>query len=597
MMRFNKSVATGDEADWIAQVVHQIAPQAKLASCYYALGVPGCVARLIQDFHANVIVLDAGRRYPAKFNYSSRAIALSKLHRKYPDVLLFSAVGNYSGLFYRGKWRSVKWNIDGSEVFAQDFGLSTGQPSRPYNVIRISRATDLLEIKGHVRTVGANSTCPNLPLQLVLMNRHDPVVAKARLRSHGNHCDSLQLTAFPEAKETVYRVALVAPLSMTHVKFRLRLRAFGYITTTKPHAGKEGGQSYNYYQAIDWRYATSGTAGAMVGAFARSGVMSIAPLNPYTAFHGRYHRGQFASVGPACYLPVKGQHPTRRRLFCYQQPRLAAPVMASVARPAHNVRGYKYFPFDGSSAAGPPIAGVAALLLSAGVIPKQIPRLLEETGIKQPRQLRWSPFYGYGQIDADAAAREAGVLKGNVRPTANPIAENYQYKITKSKKPIPHVKVAVTHNPAMRKLAIAAEAGVPEAMWELGNAMQGANYYARYDIWAALVWWQRAARRKYAAAFCSLGGAYAYAPNDVGFGPAHHRYAQYPIPYRPRLALALFEACARLGGNSKQKAPILARLQSNLSDEAAAFAERLSIHLAQDPSRYLPSLNYEYIPQ
>ncbi len=584
IVRFGDKEATGEEGGWLLQVIHKIAPQAKLADCYYKLGVAACEERLIRKFHANVVVLDLGRR-STSFKYSEIVPALEKLHRTYPGVLLFSASDNFAGNFYRGKWQPVSWILNDKGVLAQDFGSSVKEPSRPYNFFRTWKGVFQIQVRGHVFVIGAKSHCSWLPLRLVLLNRHNQVIAGTGMGDGAKDCNELKLIVnskqYPAiSHETVYRVALVAPPSLKWTKFRVRLQGLA-VAHAKPHSRRSSlGHEIDYkLQEFKWRYATSDTTGGETGPVSSTGYLTVVPLDPYTAFHGLYEREGYAGIGPACYLRPQGGVSRSNRILCYRQPLLGAPDLVTVAKAAHNAQGLRHELFTGSSDAVAVVAGSAALLLSAGISALRIPHLLEQTARRQPSVRSWSPLYGYGQIDVDAAAKMAGVLldyasSGAEMPPSSSTADGRQAEV-------------VTHRKKMNQLANAAEAGKASAMWWLGTALEEGEYYSAGDVWAALVWWQRAAHRGYPAAFCSLANVYA-APNGFSTEP--------PVPYRPRLALALFETCLELGGALREKPGSIEKLQSDLSKQEIESAKELAQRLAHDPRRYLPSLNYEYVP-
>ncbi|MCA9686190.1 MAG: S8 family serine peptidase, partial [Myxococcales bacterium] len=75
-----------------------------------------------------------------------------------------------------------------------------------------------------------------------------------------------------------------------------------------------------------------------------------------------------------------------------------------VGDPAHN----DYLWFQGTSMASPHAAGVAGLIVSAGVDnPKEVERILKETA-RHPNKVEWDKEYGAGIIDAEAAVIAAG---------------------------------------------------------------------------------------------------------------------------------------------------------------------------------------------
>ncbi len=88
-------------------------------------------------------------------------------------------------------------------------------------------------------------------------------------------------------------------------------------------------------------------------------------------------------------------------------------------RRGYNPRGDWTGEFGGTSAACPLVAGVAALVLSANpkLTAQEVRQLLEATADKvDPKGGRydasgWSPWYGYGRVNALRAVREARARK------------------------------------------------------------------------------------------------------------------------------------------------------------------------------------------
>jgi hypothetical protein len=589
-------MARGDEGDWLLQVVHYIAPRAKLAFCpaneYEVAKVAACVKKLINDFHANLIASDVGRP-TTDFTYSNVASELGKIHHNHPDVLLFSASKNYAGNFYRGKWTPVKWSLNGKRLLAQDFGKTTGRASSPYNVFRIEKGYTGLQIRGYVQAMKATSSCSKLPVRLVLMNPQNHVIASARPDDgKEGKCGQIRLylvakgrysntTTFPALeKEMVYHLALFGPRSIKRKNFRIRLQGLAYSRLKKA-------PSEVWLDVFWWRYATTGTAGGLAGPADETGDFAIAPLNPYTEFHGRYSRELLAGGGPACYLPNERSNRGSVSLSCYHQPMLAAPDLTGVAMPADNKKGYHFIPFLGSSAAAPVAAGAAALLLSAGVPAQRIPKLFERTAVRLGNQHGWNPLYGYGQLDVDAAARAARVLPKHDKVKSNP----ERPIATAAGTGAPPAESSYSPAQPPERLMQAAQSGSPKAMWELGNEFEQGKRYHKSAWGAALVWWQRAAKRKYPFAFCSLGNGYAYKKNKYWA-----RGWAFPLPYRPRLALALLQTCARLGGGTSHSQVLIKQLRTHLSAQEVAESKVFTDKLMKNPAKYLPSLKYEYVP-
>lgn len=77
--------------------------------------------------------------------------------------------------------------------------------------------------------------------------------------------------------------------------------------------------------------------------------------------------------------------------------------------------------FPGTSAAAPHVAGIAALMLSANgaLAPAQVRSILRSTASRMPGQQPWSPDFGHGRVDAWEAVREAIGTPDTIGPVAS----------------------------------------------------------------------------------------------------------------------------------------------------------------------------------
>ena len=126
----------GDEGDWMMQVVHALAPGAKLGFCpadfRSSRQASDCARVLVEQFHADIIADDINPM-PVFWFPTPKAIADGALKRNHPNVLFFTGAGNNGGGYYQGTWTPIPLAVSGSIYQAQDFGHSVGQGSRPYD--------------------------------------------------------------------------------------------------------------------------------------------------------------------------------------------------------------------------------------------------------------------------------------------------------------------------------------------------------------------------------------------------------------------------------------------------------------------------------
>ena len=395
---FGDASGNGDEGDWMMQVVHDIAPGAKLGFCpadsSSASQVVGCARALVDQFHADIVVDDLNFM-PVFWVPTQKDIAYGALKREHPHVLFFTGVGNNGGGYYQGAWMPVSVNILGQSYQAQDFGRSVGQGSRPYDSTSIPPGRGITILLGsNIQPGGAPYCASNNPkITLAVLDSQNDLLA-----SKSSRCPQINLSYSNDtgAMQRV-RIAIMldADTAASDLAFKMVVRA----------AGEQA------ISPVMIRYATEGGAG---NSATFPGLMAIAAVDPATALHGKYLIEDYANGGPQCLAygpPAQGE--TWFRLataHCVRQPRFVVPDRIVVAFPSPDGMGFRMKPFVGDSSAGPAGAGVAALLLSAHVPAARIESLLERTARPQTGTPGWNARYGYGLIDADAAAAAAGVL-------------------------------------------------------------------------------------------------------------------------------------------------------------------------------------------
>lgn len=500
----------GDEGDWMLQIVHRIAPGAQLAFCPGgpAQRTVACARTLVRAFHADIVVDDINP--PPVYQFpTSKDIGYAKLSREHPDVLFFTGAGNNAGGYYQGAWTPTPLILNGTAYQAQDFGASMGRRSDPYERFEVPPGAGMRVLLGTNADPNGWPRClaDNPEVRLVLLDGSGQVLDSA----HGR-CPILTLSErHPPHGPEPLRLAVLRPAGARPAKFRLKLVAVAL--------GTDG------VSPLPLEYRTEGGAGNSATA---ANLVAVASVDPNTGWRQRYLYETFANAGPQCmdYARAGGHWTALPEPRCFRQPEFVAPDRMSVVMPGD--REERYAPFTGDSAAAPAAAGVAALLLSAHVPASRVIAMLDSTAIPQADTAGWNAHYGYGLIDADAAAVKAGVL----RPTAP--AETSSAAI-----PLFHDTAAFLGE---RQLEQQAREGDRQALAQLrGDAQSGSAdaqvWLARYehdigDEALAARWARAAADRGEPAAQSLLGSMY-----NRGWG----------VPMDPRAAQAWWWRAARAG--------------------------------------------------
>jgi len=581
----------GDEGDWMMQVVHAIAPGAKLGFCPADPNSPrqvtDCARILVEQFHAAIIVDDINLQ-PVYWSPTHKAVADGALKRNYPDVLFFTGAGNNGGGYYQSTWNPIPLTVSGSIYQAQDFGRSVGQGSRPYDSTSIppGRGMNIL-LGSNTRLGGEPDSCAptNPKVTLAVLDPQNNLLA-----SKSSRCPLLELS-YSNHTEAMQRVRIVILLGGTSKAPGL---AFKMAVI---QAGQVG------IGPVQIRYNTGGGAG---NSATMPGLMAVAAVDPNTGQHGRFMIEDYANSGPQCLdydQSTEGDSLVHLQSpHCFRQPPFVVPDRVIVAFPSQDGAGYEMKPFLGDSSAGPAAAGAAALLLSAQVPPDRIEMLFEQTARAQTSTQGWNAHYGFGLIDADAAAVAAGVLPARPGESARSgdaapgifhpsSAFLHQRQLMMAAKQGDSQSLA-TLEAAARKgdanaqtwLAIydhGAGNDQGAARWCWAAAQQGqpaAEYYmgilffkgwgVPQDQRASHAWWLRAARTGLVDAIYYLGLTEAEsrgaAPNFVN-------------------GYALMLAAQQRGGISPANRPTMEIIKSHLNQGDLARAKILASHYAADP--------------
>lgn len=579
---YGEGVSHGDEGDWMLQIVHRIAPKAQLAFC------PGgaqaqtvaCARVLIERFHADVIVDDINPQ-PVYAFPDDKDIGYTELSREHPNVLFFTGAGNNAGGYYQGRWTPTPLMLGATTYEAQDFGASEADPRDPYERLRVPAGTGIKIMLGTNADPNGQPRCSaaNPEVTLVLLDGSDQV-----LDSSHSRCPVLTLSEpHPPPSHRPLRVAVLLPAGRQPAGFRLKL----VVEQLRAQA----------VSPLPLDYRSEGGAGNSATA---PRLVAVAALDPNTGWQQRYLYEAFANSGPQCmdYTRAGARWTHLPAPRCIRQPAFAVPDnMPVVMRGKDDER---YAPYSGDSAAGPAAAGVAALLLSAHVPADRLIALLEQTAIPQIDTPGWDRHYGYGLIDADAAAVKAGILP----PTrsADPPAQIIPlFQSTTAFLEDRQLELQARHGDrdALVRLESAAREGEADAeawlaqyahdngnetlaaQWALAAAERGepiaqsllGYLYNRgrgvpLDPRAAQAWWWRAARAGVPAAMFNMG-------SNLASGRG--------APSNPQLGYALMRAAYMRGLRFPSMARAMALVRLRMRFAQIGAAEHLAPHFADDP--------------
>lgn len=577
----------GDEGDWMLQIVHRIAPRARLAFC--PGGPPGrtvaCARDLVAQFHADIVVDDTNPQ-PVYAFPDDKDIGYAELSREHPDVLFFTGAGNNGGGYYEGRWTPTEIMLHDVRYEAQDFGASLGGPGDPYERLGAPPGAAVSVVLGTNADPNGSPRCStsNPDVTLALVDGADEV-----LRSVHGRCPVLSLSdPQPPRDARSLSILVLLPPGRQLADLRLKLVAI--------HVGGEG------VTPLPLEYWTRGGAG---NSATMPHLIAVAAVDPNTGWHERFLFEPFANSGPQCmqYLHDGVRWTALPAPRCYRQPAFVVPDGMPVVMPGTGEE--RYAPFYGNSAAGPAAAGVAALLLSAHVPAKEIIGLLERTAIPQGDAPGWNAHYGYGVLDADAAAARAGALPPVRRPLpATGIVPLFHRTAAFLEDQQLARQARQGDRAALKQLRGAAQEGQADAQaWlaryehDIGNEALAAHWalmaadrgepYAQNllgslynrgwgvptDPRAAQAWWWRAARTGLPAAMYNMGTTL----TDGRGAPAN-----------PEVGYALMRAAFVRGLRipAMVRAMALARLHMTFGQIGAA--ERLVPRFASDPGSIPP---------
>lgn len=433
----------GDEGRAMAQLIHQIAPGARIVF-YTGFGGQADFAngiKALADAGASIIVDDV-TYLNEPFYQDGGAIQAAVAQAVAAGISYFTSASNQGGNFYENAFRPITTTLPGlgGGFVAADFGAA-GTPN-PFISLTIARgATVTLDLQWDApfASIGGSAGAAT-SLGMVLYDGSGRIVAYA-LRSQigGDPVEILQFTNTSTA--TGFRLAVITDGGHA-VPGQFKFIAYGQgAAIADPNAGIGSGSIIGHEMVPE-----ANTVGAI--AYHQTG-----------AFGGNREAEAFSSRGPGQFL------------FDAEGNRLTTPLHSSgVDYLAPDGSATSVFnPFYGTSAAAPNAAAVAALMLQVApnLTPAQVSAILAGS---TTRATGPSGSTGTGVVDAAAAVKMAVAMAG-------PAGQSNSFRITPTAPPPPGT---VLTSQAIRNAA--------DALTSAWQALpQGDAYHAALDFGSGLV--------------------------------------------------------------------------------------------------------------
>lgn len=378
------AAGSSDEGRAMAQLIHQIAPNAQImfysafsGAADFATGI-----HALANAGASVIVDDV--TYLNEPFYQAGGVIASAVQQVVASgVSYFTSASNQGDNFYENGFNPLYGSLPGltGGFVANNFG--TGSAPNPYVNLTVARgATVTLDLQWDQPFASISGSGAATSLGMVLYDNTGHIVAYALRSAIGG--DPVSLLQFTNsASATSFHLAVITD-GGRGVPGAFKFIAYGQgVSIDDAHAGIGSGTIIGHEMV-----AAANTVGAV--AYANT-----------AAFGGHNTLESFSSVGPGSYLFDAAGH------------RLAAPVQAGgVDYLAPDGSATSVFnPFYGTSAAAPNAAAVAALMKQAnpGMTPAQVSAALAASTVAASGP---SDGTGAGLIQASAAVKAAIALAG-----------------------------------------------------------------------------------------------------------------------------------------------------------------------------------------
>jgi len=379
-----------NEGNAMLQVVHQIAPNAELYFCNYYDYVQGlCVAALINTYGVNLIVNDYGggdlSMYP-----TSAAVEVANTEAANPGLLFINAAGDSGISAFEHQFIGVPLTVGGQSIQAMDFGAASGQASNPYDTWTVPAGNT---VKPYIEWSDDPNTPPsatNNKMGIWLLDSSNNVLASQSATY------PVTGTVWTNTSSSTVTVKVVA----------------GIITQNNNNPLYVAVEDQSVFGVSTAQYSTPGGAGGIfatdpltiqVGASAEGTNLmeSWSQTGPYMTLWSATQTGT-SSNG----LPILSYSRLAQPQY-FNTPQLTGADYMTI----EPFTGWPVGGFVGTSAAAPTVAGVAALLMQAGLTRDQIVTNLEQSAkplVAAQSGGTYNGIDGYGLVQGYAALLASG---------------------------------------------------------------------------------------------------------------------------------------------------------------------------------------------
>ena len=383
----------GNHVEGIAmlQVVHQIAPNAQLYFCsgddfYHSL----CIANLINTYGVNIVVNDLGgdlSMFP-----TPEAVEAENVESANPNFLYINAAGNQGNTAFESQFIASSLTVGGQSIQAMDFGVAAGQASNPYNSWTVPAGGTITPVLNWSDDPTSPPQATNNVMGIWILNSSNQVLAS---QTGPYTALSASWTNGSSSPVTVKIVAGIVTQNNTNPLYVAIDDGFIGDGVTAQYINNGGAGGFYATDPLTVSVGASNEGSNMMETWSQTG--------PYMVM---WSATQTGVTNPATGQPELSYTRLAQPQY-FDNPQLTGADDITIVA----FSGWTSNKFAGTSAAAPTFAGVAALLMQAGLTRDQIVTNLEQSAkplVAGQSGGTYNGIDGYGLIQGYAALLASG---------------------------------------------------------------------------------------------------------------------------------------------------------------------------------------------